>query len=707
MAVLEKIRVRFGVFITALIGLALISFVIDVNTLQSVISMFSSRYDVGAVAGKSVSYQDYQKKVDYYSAVNQLVMGSNSLSEAMQERVREQAWQAYFQEYVLNVEYEKCGLNVSPEELLDLARGRYVSPVLYNDPVFTDETGEFSRTAVVNFVQSINNDPSGQRAMYWNYVEQRMKDAQLAEKYIALLGQSDYLNVLQLQDAVNSRNTIADISYIVQHLGFTADTSIKVTEADLTAYYKKNRKNFEQETSRDVEYVSFPIDPSDEDIRLTEEEAGKIFEEFKTAGNADLKQFVTFNSDRPFDDRFYKKGELAEKLDSFAFSATLKNILPIYREDNTYTMARVMAIRNMPDSVQVRHILISQQGRTKDAVNKTADSLITVLERGGNFGYLAQQHSVDQMANRNEGDLGWIKQGSLISAMKNFEDTCFIVPKNKYFKIEGNYGVHVAQVTDRSAEYKKVKLAVVEKIAEAGKITIQNLFLQANELASLSLNNYDEFVRLSNEKGYIRVPAYRIRESDRTVSTFANARELVRWVYEAKHRDVSATLNLNNEYFLVAAVTEIREAGIAPFEQVRVDVEQIVRREKQAEVYAQRIKEAMSGAKDLEAVAEKLNVTVEKALDVSFGNSFITGIGNEPKLEGVIVAAPVNTLSGPVKGINGVYAFTVDARETGSAYTEEDEKMRRRLDYTQYGMFDFIPVLEKAKKVEDWRFRYF
>jgi parvulin-like peptidyl-prolyl isomerase len=164
---------------------------------------------------------------------------------------------------------------------------------------------------------------------------------------------------------------------------------------------------------------------------------------------------------------------------------------------------------------------------------------------------------------------------------------------------------------------------------------------------------------------------------------------------------------LNNEYFLVAAVTETREAGIAPYEQVRVEVEQIMRREKQSEVYAQRIKEAMNSVSGLEAVAEKLNVTLEKALDVSFGNPFITGIGIEPKLEGAIAKADVNTLAGPVKGLSGVYAFTVDARETGSAYTEEDETMRRRLDYTQYRMFDFISVLEKASKVEDWRFRYF
>lgn len=61
MAVLEKIRVKMGVFITAIIGLALLSFIIDAETLNSAISMFSSKYDVGEMNGKSISYQDFQK----------------------------------------------------------------------------------------------------------------------------------------------------------------------------------------------------------------------------------------------------------------------------------------------------------------------------------------------------------------------------------------------------------------------------------------------------------------------------------------------------------------------------------------------------------------------------------------------------------------------------------------------------------------------
>ncbi len=46
---------------------------------------------------------------------------------------------------------------------------------------------------------------------------------------------------------------------------------------------------FEQETSRDIEYVAFQIVPSEQDIQLTEEDMNKVYEEFKTA--TDLKQW--------------------------------------------------------------------------------------------------------------------------------------------------------------------------------------------------------------------------------------------------------------------------------------------------------------------------------------------------------------------------------------------------------------------------------
>ena len=72
MAVLEKIRVRMGVFITVIIGIALLSFIVDAQTLQSAISMFTSKYDVGEMNGKAISYQEFQQKIDYFTKIQQI-----------------------------------------------------------------------------------------------------------------------------------------------------------------------------------------------------------------------------------------------------------------------------------------------------------------------------------------------------------------------------------------------------------------------------------------------------------------------------------------------------------------------------------------------------------------------------------------------------------------------------------------------------------
>jgi peptidyl-prolyl cis-trans isomerase D len=133
----------------------------------------------------------------------------------------------------------------------------------------------------------------------------------------------------------------------------------------------------------------------------------------------------------------------------------------------------------------------------------------------------------------------------------------------------------------------------------------------------------------------------------------------------------------------------------------------MVRLDKQAERYAQQMKDAMAGATDINAVAEKLNTTVEQASGITFGSSAVIGVGMEPKLVGAVNVAPDQTLSGPVKGFDGVYVFSVNSRETGAAYTVEDERMRSSLAYMRRLFDEFQPVLEKAAKVKDWRYRYF
>ena len=85
MAALETIRVKFGVVITVLIAVALLSFIIDPTTLQSVSSSMSSKYDVGEIDGKSISYTDYQADVEKFTAINEVMTGASRSAAQQQE----------------------------------------------------------------------------------------------------------------------------------------------------------------------------------------------------------------------------------------------------------------------------------------------------------------------------------------------------------------------------------------------------------------------------------------------------------------------------------------------------------------------------------------------------------------------------------------------------------------------------------------------
>ena len=91
MAVLEKIRVKFGLAISIIIALALLSFIIDPNTLDSALHSMSKKYDVGVINGKAVRYTDYLEDVERYTQINEIITGTTVQNEQTQKQIRDAA----------------------------------------------------------------------------------------------------------------------------------------------------------------------------------------------------------------------------------------------------------------------------------------------------------------------------------------------------------------------------------------------------------------------------------------------------------------------------------------------------------------------------------------------------------------------------------------------------------------------------------------
>ena len=158
MAVLEKIRVKFGLAVSVIIALALLSFIIDPSTIETAMQAMSSKYDVGSIGGKSISYTDFLNDVDKFSKINELMSGSSVQNEEQQTQVRNAAWQSLLDKYLFVKNAEKAGIKVGKAELVALTSGDMVSPVLAQNPAFQDEQGNFSKEALVNFLKSLSSD---------------------------------------------------------------------------------------------------------------------------------------------------------------------------------------------------------------------------------------------------------------------------------------------------------------------------------------------------------------------------------------------------------------------------------------------------------------------------------------------------------------------------------------------------------------------
>lgn len=695
MAVLEKIRVKMGAFITVLIAIALLSFVVDPSTLQSAMSMFSSKYDVGEINGEGIPYQEYQQKVDYFTQIYQMTSGTTSSDEQTQDAINNSAWQNEITDRVLVPAIKSAGITLGEEELYDLTQGANISPILMSEASFIGEDGQFSKQRVSEFVQAIGQDASGQLSMYWNFLEDNIVKDQLFTKYISLLEQSSYMSPAELNRAIADNNTTYNVDFVVKPFGFSIDSTLAVSNQEVKDYYEKHKEMFKQAESRDLEYVVFEVVPSAKDLEATEAEFAGIYDEFVAADN--MKNFLARNSDAQFNPYYYKEGELktiAAELEDFADKAKVGETLAPFQQENTFIAAKVVDIKQMPDSVFVKHILLQGADEAK------ADSLMAVAKKG-NFAELAAEWSADRNPNVAEaGDLGWMTQQYMIPGM----ESVLQAKRGDFLKLKTAYGTHIVKVTDATKPMKKMQVAILVKESVASKETYSDFYAKANDIVTKSEGSRDKFNAAAKEHNVAVYPAIRVLPGARTLANYQHTRAISRWANESKVGEVSPIITVDNKYFFVVALTAIHPEGYASFNEVAEDIKNVLLIEKKGEKIAAETKEAVAGASTIAEVAEKLNTTVSNQSGVAF--SSLTSQQLDPKFIGAIAGAPENTVVGPVIGEIGIYYFTVNGKETGAFYTEDDAKSRNAQIFASVARV--IPaIMTESADVKDERYKFY
>ena len=659
MAALETIRVKFGILITVLIAVALLSFIIDPTTLQSVSSSMSSKYDVGEIDGKSISYTDYQADVEKFTAINEIMTGSSAQNEQQQLSIRNAAWQALVDKYLFEKNARKAGINVGAEEMSDIIAGNIDSPVFTQNPAFLDENGTFSIDLVREFLSYRDSDQTGRLQLYWNYLVESAKTQEYYAKYMSLFTQSNFTNTLMLADEVADNNNTFNVEFVMVPFGYTQDTTIVVSDSEIKAYYDAHKKFYKQQASRDIEYVVFEVKPSADDIAAANQAVINVYDEFAAAEN--MKSFLLANSDRQYEDRWYKAGELntvAKVVNDYAFGEKA-SVSEVLSNGNTFYAVRVMEEGMVPDSVYVKYV---------PATEENVDSLLNVVEPM------------------------WITQTpgfeSLMTAKKNSKVT-----------ISGL----TFQVLDATKPVAKKKVAVLEKTAVPSKETVNGFYSQANTFATKTAGKYENFQAALDELSVYAHPVNRMAESADRLGSIDNTREVTRWAFDAKVGDASNIITVDNNYFIIAALKGIHKEGYAPVEDVASSIRNILYNEKAGEKMAAKVAEDIQGLTDMEAIATALNTTVSTKDGIAFASMGAQGL--DPKFIGAASVAEEGKIYGPLTGNVGVYVYKVTGRDTGAFFTEDDAKMRDA-QMAQYTTQMLLPVMME-ETVKDNRARFY
>ncbi|MBO4434961.1 MAG: SurA N-terminal domain-containing protein [Bacteroidales bacterium] len=692
MAVLEKMR-GWGIVLSILVAVPLLMFVIDPSQVMQTIQSTSSKYDVGKIGGQKVTYTDFQNDVDRFTKIGE-VLGGGVTGEQQQKQAREAAWQELIDRNLFVKNARAAGINVGKDEMHDLINGDMVSPIVAG--LFSDETGSFSNDVFLGFLEQVEMDETGRLGMVWNYLQNSVNTSQYYQKYNALFTASAYQNALELNAMIAENNNTANVEFVMVPLSFMQqDSTVVVSNSEIKKFYNANKdRMFKQIASREVEYVVFEVKPSDEDIAEQNNSFASLWDEFSTTEN--LRSFLQLNSDKSYSDRWYKAGELnsvSGEVEEFVASHTT-GTSPVIMSGNTLYAARIIGQAQVPDSVQVRHIMLRADQRA------LADSILSVV-KPGNFEELAGKYSLDQN-NRFDGELGnlgWMTQNNLLPGF----EAAFTAKAHAPFIATTDYGIHVVEVTKTSAPIAKKQVAIFQKEIVPSSATHNTTYNQASRFAAIAGGKLDNF-QAAQDSSRMYAHPMTITEATESYGAISHAKEITRWAFDNRAGKVSNVITVDNKYFFVVAVKEATKEGYMPLQKVAADIQSRLYSEKYAQKRASEIAAEIEGLTSLEAIAEKLETSVSTQNDVAFSSMASRSL--DPKFLGAIASAKDGEICGPVAGSYGVYVFRVTERNTGAYYTEDDARsyQRQLMSYTSQMI---LPIMMEEADVKDNRARFY
>ena len=326
---------------------------------------------VGKINGQSVDTRTFQGFVQQSIDNRQRDLPS-SLTLEERHQIEDQVWEELIQNRVLETEYERRGISVSTDEIVQAIRN---SP-----PADFRNVPEFQTDSQFDMNKYQRWLTSSVGAQYLPALEAQYRDQLRRSKLLRVVAADIYLSDAALWEQYRDENEQVKVAVTaIIPRNAVPDSAVKLTDEEVTAYYRSHQDDFKRSRTAFLSFVALPrlTNASDTAFAKARADSAKAAilsgEPFADVARRESSDSVSAAAGGDLGE--WTKGSMDPAFDSAAFAMPLKKVSQPVLSQFGFHIIEITSRKG--NKAKGRHILIPIEvaGEHRDHLDAEADSL--------------------------------------------------------------------------------------------------------------------------------------------------------------------------------------------------------------------------------------------------------------------------------------------------------------------------------------------